>query len=807
MALFFWQYGEESMAKALVARKLYRAMSNEAQQSSIIDDSSEQLNTYSKEFGQLAVELLDKCFKENELMAMKLLTYELRNWSKSTCLKLAVSSRLRMFVTHTCTQLLLSDMWMGRLNVRKYSSYKVILSILLPPMIPLLDYKTKAQMSHIPQSQNDHQMTLDDKEETICSAEGIALEAFRETAFSDGTSESSTGMRTEGKSKRLPIARRFYAFYHAPIVKFWFNTLAFLAFLMLYCYVVLVKMENVPSVQEWIVISFILTTGVEKIREILMSEANKVTQKLRIWASSYLNINDAIAIITFLIGFGLRFAERKLVDNDLPENYVFIAGRMIYCLNTIFWCGKLMDILNVNQDAGPYVLMIGKMVSNMFYIVVIMGIVIVAFGVPRKAILYPHEEPSWSLAKDVVFQPYFMTYGEVYAYEIDVCANNSVVPQLCAPGTWLTPILQALYLFVQYIILVNLLIALFNNVYMQYKGISNTLWKFQRYHFIKVYHEKPVLPPPLVIFSHMASFISWMCKCERKYKSYGPKLHLTEEDQKKLHEFEEHCVGIYFIDNKDENNSKPDERIRVTTERVEHVSKEMDEVGEQVMFIKRSLRSLDNHIGHLQDLSGLTLDSLKTLTAQKALESSRSRSVMSCDMSLPRHNSHDGRSATWKKSNSDLLWGCTFPQHSHSAKSQRKINITDANLANNCTVDSVPAIHKEIYCDEKNIGVNNQKRKTSHPIVFTEQGSLQVPSKSESKSQAYTKSTRSRIATDQIFSPCPEGSSFGKYSCNKEGYVNSGFIDDKGNSPDFYEKNIKDSELFKSLGSLLQEGT
>lgn len=58
-------------------------------------------------------------------------------------------------------------------------------------------------------------------------------------------------------------------------------------------------------------------------------------------------------------------------------------------------------------------------VANMFYIVVIMTIVLLSYGVPRKAILYPNEEPSWTLAKDVVFQPYWMMYGEVYAYEID----------------------------------------------------------------------------------------------------------------------------------------------------------------------------------------------------------------------------------------------------------------------------------------------------------------------------------------------------------------------------------------------------
>lgn len=77
------------------------------------------------EFGTLAVDLLEQSFRQDETMAMKLLTYELKNWSNSTCLKLAVSSHLRPFVAHTCTQMLLSDMWMGRLNMRKNSWYKV----------------------------------------------------------------------------------------------------------------------------------------------------------------------------------------------------------------------------------------------------------------------------------------------------------------------------------------------------------------------------------------------------------------------------------------------------------------------------------------------------------------------------------------------------------------------------------------------------------------------------------------------------------------------------------------------------------
>lgn len=55
----------------------------------------------------------------------------------------------------------------------------------------------------------------------------------------------------------------------------------------------------------------------------------------------------------------------------------------------------------------------------MFFIVVMMAIVLLSFGVSRKAILSPDENPSWSLARDIVFQPYWMIFGEVYAGEMD----------------------------------------------------------------------------------------------------------------------------------------------------------------------------------------------------------------------------------------------------------------------------------------------------------------------------------------------------------------------------------------------------
>uniref|UniRef100_A0A4X2LFF1 Transient receptor potential cation channel subfamily M member 6 n=1 Tax=Vombatus ursinus TaxID=29139 RepID=A0A4X2LFF1_VOMUR len=415
MAMFFWQHGEEAMVKAVVACKLYRAMAQEAEESNILDGTSEELNNYSKEFGQLALDILEKAFKKNERMAMKLLTYELKNWSNSTCLKLAVSVGLRSFVSHTCTQMLLTDMWMGRLKMTKNSSIKVIISIILPPTILMLEFKSKAEMSHVPQSQ-DCQFTWHNGDQSSSSTkENISVVITDFLGYSNcilGSYEKpddSQNFASHRGPQSLPSTRKVYEFYNAPIVKFWFYTMAYLAFLMLFTYTVLVEMQPRPTVQEWLVIIYIFTTAIEKVREIFISEPGKFTQKVKVWINEYWNLIETIAISLFTIGFGLRWA-------DPPTQ---TAGRLIYCIDIIFWYSRLLDFLAVNQHAGPYLTMIGKMTANMFYIVIMMAIVILSFGVARKAILSPHESPSWTLARDIVFQPYWMMFGEVYASEID----------------------------------------------------------------------------------------------------------------------------------------------------------------------------------------------------------------------------------------------------------------------------------------------------------------------------------------------------------------------------------------------------
>lgn len=85
-----------------------------------------------------------------------------------------------------------------------------------------------------------------------------------------------------------------------------------------------------------------------------MSEPGKLLQKVKVWLQEYWNITDLMAILIFSIGMVLRLQEPPLMS----------YGRVIYCVNIIYWYIRLLDIFGVNKYLGPYVMMIGKMVRN-----------------------------------------------------------------------------------------------------------------------------------------------------------------------------------------------------------------------------------------------------------------------------------------------------------------------------------------------------------------------------------------------------------------------------------------------------------
>ena len=178
-----------------------------------------------------------------------------------------------------------------------------------------------------------------------------------------------------------------------------------------------------------------------------------------------------------------------------------------------------------------------------------------------------------------------MLYGEVYADNIDPdCgAEPGMIP--CLPGRWITPAVMSVYLLVANILLINLLIAVFNNIFIEVNGISHQVWMFQRFTVVMEYEQKPVLPPPLIVVSHAYLLAKYIMRYVTQGQigsgencDNGLKLFLEADDKERLYDFEEDCVEGYFREQELKLQMSTEERVKVTTERVEYMQQKIEDI-------------------------------------------------------------------------------------------------------------------------------------------------------------------------------------------------------------------------------------
>ena len=77
-----------------------------------------------------------------------------------------------------------------------------------------------------------------------------------------------------------------------------------------------------------------------------------------------------------------------------PDPSTLANVHVIHSTVVTYWYIRTLKLLSANKYFGPYVMMIGKMAEQMTYFVVLLLVVLMAFGVCRQAILFPNEPPS-----------------------------------------------------------------------------------------------------------------------------------------------------------------------------------------------------------------------------------------------------------------------------------------------------------------------------------------------------------------------------------------------------------------------------
>jgi len=507
MALFLWELGEESIAKAIIASEINNALGKQADTRDLPEELRKSFVNNSQDFQSVAIKVLDSCYAVSESKTEQLLTSELTQFPGHTCLSLASASKQEEFIAHSSVQQLLNDVWTGAIKSREVPAHVILAAILFPPLIGRFDFRDMSEIKKMASTEvNENEDDFEIDEEKIAANPEKVRQNSNEQLIGDAKSIQRYDsildeQKVKEKNTELSWFTKLIEFYfRIPVVKFYTNMIAYFVFLCLFAYVAMLKKtDNVPSIQEIILIVFVVSLTLEEINQFFQSDASSLFAKSKKYLSSTWNVVDITAIVLFFTALGLR------LHPDMVE-----YGHLLYAIDSWFWILRLLHYFYAHRILGPYVLMIGRMFVDMLYFMSILAVFLVAYGVLTTAILTPRAT-SYLMLRDAIFHPYFNIYGELFV-ERDESAGvtrfgSPTINDYAEPITW---IFLGLYLLIANVLLLNLLIAIFGNTFTEVQEKSDQIWKFERYDLVIEYAKRPSLIPPFIIFEHLWLFCKWI---------------------------------------------------------------------------------------------------------------------------------------------------------------------------------------------------------------------------------------------------------------------------------------------------------
>ncbi|KAL3837145.1 hypothetical protein ACJMK2_022523, partial [Sinanodonta woodiana] len=446
------------LAAALVANALFHAMTQRTDNKEMIAH----INENASEFMTLAIGVLNKCHSTDENTAHDLLTQKLFQWGGTSCVIIAVEEGNKEFISEPACQDLFDNIWMGKMT-KENSTWKL--------------------------------STMQDKTALLCCLSDSYLK----------------------RKVKLPnIVKKFSSFYFAPVIIFFHNVISYMLFLGLYSFVLISQLDTNLSVEEIILIVWVVAIFIQEIRQVFTTASVTMKTKFQSYITDGWNVLDIVTILLFVIGMVLRGIKNPLTLE---------AARVVLGINLLTFFMRLLHIFSVHKDLGPKLVMIISMVYNLTIFAVILLVFVVAYAVVSHAILYPNTEFSLHTMIAIFRRPYWNIYGELMLEEVEGTSDCTSVAELYRNGTYprcptvsgkyFVPLLMGLYMFMCNILLLNLLIAIFGYTFQMVQEHTEMHWSFQRFGLINEYYIRPFLAPPLILLAHVYHLIVFFRKHHR----------------------------------------------------------------------------------------------------------------------------------------------------------------------------------------------------------------------------------------------------------------------------------------------------
>ncbi|KAJ0070569.1 hypothetical protein NL108_016259, partial [Boleophthalmus pectinirostris] len=520
LAEIAWEECQDCMAAALAASKILKKLSKEDNDADEAEKMKELANLYEKR----AMDVFSECYRGDEARAQKLLVRVSPLWGRTTCLRVALEADDQNFVAQSGVQALLTQIWCGTLSVEN-PLWRVLLCTLFFPLIYLhfLDFSESSQ-------------------------EVQPLDAWT----------------------------RLVSLYSSPQVKFFMNIVSYFAFLALFAAVLMVDFHTTPSGLEILLYVWLFSLVCEEIRQLFDDpDGFGFRKKFKMYINDLWNILDVLSIVIFIIGLVFRLTQA-----------LFYAGKILLCIDFIVFCLRLMAIFTISRTLGPKIIIVKRMMMDMFFFLFLLSIWVVAYGVAKQSILIHNEDRLGWILRGAVYEPYLTIFGDVpknidnTEFDIDSCSMSGSDPlkpkcpvlnddQMPAFPEWLTILMLCVYLLFANILLLNLLIAIFNDN-------RQPIWKFQRYELIKEYHSRPAAPPPFILLSHLYLLVRRVVLCRPAHPCTDFKYELSQTEEEELLSWEALMKDKYLTSLKQEKMQSTEHRILDTAQKVSTICERVE---------------------------------------------------------------------------------------------------------------------------------------------------------------------------------------------------------------------------------------
>ncbi|XP_056127350.1 transient receptor potential cation channel subfamily M member 2 [Rhinichthys klamathensis goyatoka] len=575
-----WEQCRDCIAAALAASKILRKLAQESGE----DDNEEakEMRELANHYEKQAIGVFSECHSWDAQRAQRLLIRISPLWGKSTCLWLALEADDKSFVAHSGVQALLTQIWFGELSVEN-PHWKILLCMIFFPLIytGFLIFRRDEDIQR-------RKLAVDP---VLAGSPDAKIKRHLRVPV----------QKSDSELKPLNCSSRLMSLYTSPQVKFYWNIVSYFGFLWLFAVVLMIDFQTFPSWRELLLYVWLISLVCEEVRQLYHDfDGSGFRRKAKMYIRDLWNILDVLSIMLFISGLVCRLQANATV---------LYVGKVLLCIDFIIFCLRLMAIFTISRTLGPKIIIVRRMMMDLFFFMFLLSIWVVAYGVAKQSIMIDNEERLNWIVRGAVYDPYLIIFGN-FPTNIDntqfdksscsVDATDPLKPKcpvlngdnLPMFPEWLTIIMLCVYLLFANILLLNLLIAIFNYTFQEVQDNTDTIWKFQRYELIKEYHSRPALPPPFILLSHLILFIRGALQRDpsERHKHFRQELEQTEEEE--LLSWEAFMKDNYLVSTRQDESQSVEHRIQDTAEKVGAMSELLE--GEQEMVSTTMAKRLSN---------------------------------------------------------------------------------------------------------------------------------------------------------------------------------------------------------------------